>query len=449
VVRIGQDYRLGTGDAVRGAVVIMGNATIEGEVDRDVVVILGTATLGPTAIVGDSLVVVGGSANIQEGARVGRDLVVIGGGLDAPSGFSPGGQQVSIGSRLIGGRLDAFAPWLTRGLLWGRPIVPDLPWVWGIVFLIFVVSVVLNALFDRPTFATSEVLREKPLTAFGAGLLVMLLIGPVCLLLMASVVGIAVIPFLICALVIAGIIGKVAVARRLGGSIAAEEPDNRLLGLRAFAIGFAIICVAYVIPVLGFVTWALAGVLGLGAATMAFAAAYRRENPPAPTPAPVAQAMPTSGEVSIGPADAPASTSTNVPPLPPLASAAASFPYARFRDRLAAVVLDVILVLLAVQLIDPREEGRAFFLALLAYHIGLWTWKQTTVGGIICQLRVVPVTGGRLTFADALVRALSSIFSVAVVGLGVLWILRDPERQSWHDKIAGTYVVKVPRNHPL
>jgi uncharacterized RDD family membrane protein YckC len=47
------------------------------------------------------------------------------------------------------------------------------------------------------------------------------------------------------------------------------------------------------------------------------------------------------------------------------------------------------------------------------------------------------------------VRGLSSVFSFAVVGLGVLWVLRDPERQSWHDKIAGTYVVKVPRDWPL
>jgi uncharacterized RDD family membrane protein YckC len=36
-----------------------------------------------------------------------------------------------------------------------------------------------------------------------------------------------------------------------------------------------------------------------------------------------------------------------------------------------------------------------------------------------------------------------------VLGLGCLWILKDPERQAWHDKIAGTYVVKVPRNWPL
>jgi uncharacterized RDD family membrane protein YckC len=38
---------------------------------------------------------------------------------------------------------------------------------------------------------------------------------------------------------------------------------------------------------------------------------------------------------------------------------------------------------------------------------------------------------------------------MAALGLGGLWILRDPERQAWHDRIAGTYVVKVPRNWPI
>jgi len=86
---------------------------------------------------------------------------------------------------------------------------------------------------------------------------------------------------------------------------------------------------------------------------------------------------------------------------------------------------------------------------LFRSHIGFWTWKGTTVGGIICQLRVVRTDGTPLRFVDALVRGLSSIFSLAVVGIGCLWILRDPERQAWHDKIAGTYVVKVPRNWPI
>jgi uncharacterized RDD family membrane protein YckC len=134
-----------------------------------------------------------------------------------------------------------------------------------------------------------------------------------------------------------------------------------------------------------------------------------------------------------------------------VASDLTSFPRAAFRDRLAAFVLDVILVLIAYRLLDDfaRLEGGVFFFFLLVYHIGFWTWKRTTVGGIICQLRVVRVDGTPLTFADALVRGLSSIFSLAVVGLGCLWIVKDPDHQAWHDKIAGTYVVKVPRNWPL
>jgi uncharacterized RDD family membrane protein YckC len=133
----------------------------------------------------------------------------------------------------------------------------------------------------------------------------------------------------------------------------------------------------------------------------------------------------------------------------PAAADLVSFPRASFRDRLAAFVLDVILVVIARQLIELNEGSRPLLFFLLAYHIGFWTWKGTTVGGIICQLRVVRVDGTPLRFVDALVRGLSSIFSLAVLGIGGLWILRDPERQAWHDKIAGTYVVKVPRNWPL
>ena len=127
----------------------------------------------------------------------------------------------------------------------------------------------------------------------------------------------------------------------------------------------------------------------------------------------------------------------------------ASFPHAWFRDRVAAGILDLILVIFAWQLLDRIARDNAIFLMLLAYNVGFWTWKGTTVGGIICQLRVVRVDGTPLRFADALVRGLSAIFSLIVVGLGFFWIIKDPERQAWHDKIAGTYVVKVPRNWPI
>lgn len=457
VLRIGQDFTLGRNDRVGQVVVVVGDATIEGHVNRDVVVVLGKAQLSSTAVVDGSLIVVGGSAAIASGARIDRDLVVVGASFDAPAGFMPGGQQIVIGPAVLGGRLERLVPWITRGMFWGRPIVPGLPWVWSIVGLFFLVYLAISLLLHQPVRASAETLAARPLTSFVVGLLVLLLAAPVCLLLAVTVIGIAVVPFVICALLVAWIVGKVGVMLGIGRSVVRQEShDSRFASLLPFAVGFTMITVAYMVPLLGFVAWTMVGVFGLGAATLAFITAYRRENPAparrvssAPSPPPPAPGPYQSTEMP-GSSETPAiEFSTAPPPLPPAASDVASFPRAAFWDRLAAFVLDVILVIVAKELLDINERDSTPFLLLLAYHIGFWTWKGTTVGGIICQLRVVRVDGAPLRFADALVRGLSSIFSLAVLGLGCLWILKDSERQAWHDKIAGTYVVKVPRNWPL
>jgi uncharacterized RDD family membrane protein YckC len=470
VFRLGQEFVLKAGTEVREAVVIFGDATIDGHVDQDVIVVFGKAQLGSTAIVEGNFVVIGGSATIASGAQVGRDLVVIASAYDAPEGFSPGGQHIVIGTTVFGGRLEALVPWITRGLLWGRLIVPDLPWVWRIVALAFLIYLVLNLIFHEPIGACVLTFDDRPLTAFAVGLLVLLLTGPVCVLLAVSIVGLAVVPFVVAALFIGGIIGKIAVARWIGmGIIRQDSVESRPQSVRSFAVGFAVICFAYAVPVLGFIAWTLMGVFGLGTAALTFIGAYRRENPappPRPTPlTPPPSVPPPPPAVSPPPALAPQEQYAGSPPpladapslaftppaAPPPGTDLAAFPHAFFADRLAAFVLDVILVVIAAQVLDlnRHDNDSAVFVLLLAYHIGFWTWKQTTVGGIICQLRVVRVDGQPLTFADALVRGLSSIFSLAVLGLGCLWILRDPERQAWHDRIAGTYVVKVPRNYPL
>jgi uncharacterized RDD family membrane protein YckC len=134
------------------------------------------------------------------------------------------------------------------------------------------------------------------------------------------------------------------------------------------------------------------------------------------------------------------------PPRAVFREGLAQYPRATFLDRVAAFALDCLLVAIANAILDmDRQEGFFFFL-LLGYHIAFWAWKGTTLGGIICSLRVIRTHGAELRFADALVRGLSSVFSLAALGIGCLWMLQDPERQMWHDKIAGTLVVKVPRD---
>jgi uncharacterized RDD family membrane protein YckC len=337
------------------------------------------------------------------------------------------------------------------------------------------VNLLLNLVFDAPVRASALMMRATPLSAFMTGLLVMLLAGPICVLLAVSVIGIAVVPFVLAALLLAVIIGKIGFARWIGMTIVRQdEPENRAQSMRSFLIGSAIMCIAYMVPLLGFLTWTLAGVFGLGAATLAFFSAYRRENPKQPrkvktAPPSDSGVMPPSDGAPAGAMPSAATAATAVPladeplyaaiappadPIPTrIASELVMLPRAAFLERLAAFALDLVLVLILVNIFDfdryDRDWPASGFLIALMYHVGFWTWKGTTLGGIICQLRLVRVTGGSLQFADALIRGLTGIFSLVVLGLGFLWILRDPDRQAWHDRVAGTYVVKVPRDWPI
>jgi uncharacterized RDD family membrane protein YckC len=490
--RLGQDETIGPDDVFDGFAVVMGNVVVNGRVCGDLSVTIGDVRLTRTARIDGTLVVVGGTLVIEEGASVGQELVLVGGTLEAPPDFRPGSDKVIIGVPLIGGSLRAAVPYVTRGLLLGRLIVPDLTWVWAVVGVLFFVQLMLNLLFPQAATTATAVIADRPVSTFLAGLLVILLTGPVATLLAVTVIGLAALPVLLAGLVIAWLVGRVAVARWIGMRLfAQDEPDSRLEGLRSFVIGFVIITIAYMIPLLGVVVWGLTGVQGLGAATLAFVRAFRRENPPAPkvarpVPPPVPPVVPpavpptgpTPAEVSMraaAPADGfevplylSGSADAFGAPTPAFAGDAAAsslpasdafgsrasagdallaYPRATFSVRAAAFALDFLLVALTLAMFQVDSDTVLPW--LVAYHVGFWTWKATTVGGIICQLRVARVDGAPLRFVDALVRGLVGIFSLAIFGLGALWILRDEYRQAWHDKVAGTVVVRVPREYPL
>lgn len=75
--------------------------------------------------------------------------------------------------------------------------------------------------------------------------------------------------------------------------------------------------------------------------------------------------------------------------------------------------------------------------------------RGTTLGGIALGLKLDRVNGEELTFGVALVRALASIISFVCLGIGFFWASWDAERQSRHDKIAGTVIVRVPKGLSL
>ncbi|AKF11074.1 RDD family protein [Sandaracinus amylolyticus] len=79
------------------------------------------------------------------------------------------------------------------------------------------------------------------------------------------------------------------------------------------------------------------------------------------------------------------------------------------------------------------------------YFVGLWAIAGRTAGLLLLGLRVVPANGGaRLPFARALLRFVGCILAALPLYLGFVWILFDPDRRGWHDRIAGTRVVYDP-----
>jgi uncharacterized RDD family membrane protein YckC len=464
IVRIGQDFSLGPDETVREIQSGLADITIAGHVEDNVAVIVGSLRLASTARIDDSVVVVGGTLTIEPGAAVARDLIVIGGTLNAPADFTACGQQVVVGSIGVANTLHALVPWFTEGLLLGRPLVPSIRWIWTAVAIFLFIYLMIGALFANPVRAVADTVSARPVSSFLLGLLVLVLAAPVIAILAATLIGIAIVPFVLCALVIGGLIGKVGVIRATGRSVLAEDDDaGRIRGFGSILIGFAVLTIAYMIPVLGFITWALTGVIGLGGATAAFRSTLRREHParvraPLPIEPAAAEPRPTSEPAYAGPAaalvpDASAAAYQPVGTGAPDGAAPSTvspdlgvYPRATFLDRVAAFALDAILVGIAVNVLDLTRHDGWFPLLLIAYHIAFWAWRGTTLGGIIVGLRVLRVQGTELRFVDALVRGLASVFSLAALGIGCLWMLHDPEKQMWHDKIAGTLVVKVPRH---
>lgn len=123
-----------------------------------------------------------------------------------------------------------------------------------------------------------------------------------------------------------------------------------------------------------------------------------------------------------------------------------SLPRAGFWVRFGAAFIDGFLISVIGALTHLGFFGAGTW---ALYQIGMWAWKGTTIGGIVFGIQGVRTDGRPMDFATALVRHLSSYLSSAVLCLGFFWMLWDAEKQTWHDKIAGTLVVKVPKNQPL
>lgn len=128
--------------------------------------------------------------------------------------------------------------------------------------------------------------------------------------------------------------------------------------------------------------------------------------------------------------------------------------YAGRLHRFAAFIIDaivisvVIVVLNAIGIInlgDPSTTDQILEAAIsFGYYILLTAAFGATLGKMALGMTVVDENGQKAGFFKVLIReTIGKFVSALVLFLGFIWILFDGNRQGWHDKIGGTFVVKA------
>lgn len=80
----------------------------------------------------------------------------------------------------------------------------------------------------------------------------------------------------------------------------------------------------------------------------------------------------------------------------------------------------------------------------IAYFVGFWIWRGQTPGKMLLSIKLIHTDASNVNIGAALLRCLGYVVSTAVLFIGFIWIAFDSRKQGFHDKIADTYVVKIP-----
>jgi uncharacterized RDD family membrane protein YckC len=136
--------------------------------------------------------------------------------------------------------------------------------------------------------------------------------------------------------------------------------------------------------------------------------------------------------------------------------------YVGFWARVGASLIDTVLLCIILWPVLTLVYGREYWSSSALVHgpvdlllqwvlpplaiIAFWIARQATPGKMAIRATIVDAaTGNPLTARQAVIRYLGYYVSLLGLGLGFLWVAWDRRKQGWHDKLAGTVVVRARR----
>ncbi|MDR6982625.1 putative RDD family membrane protein YckC [Rheinheimera pacifica] len=133
--------------------------------------------------------------------------------------------------------------------------------------------------------------------------------------------------------------------------------------------------------------------------------------------------------------------------------------YAGFWIRLGAVLIDMVIIFIVLVIPLSVIYGEEYWLGdkfvygfwdiMLSYVAPfiatIWFWLRFlgTPGKMATKLEIVDATtGNKMSTGQAIGRYFAYILAALPLGLGLIWVGIDKRKQGWHDKLAGTVVLR-------
>ncbi len=137
------------------------------------------------------------------------------------------------------------------------------------------------------------------------------------------------------------------------------------------------------------------------------------------------------------------------------------YEYVGFWSRVGATLIDSLLTLLVIWPLGALAYGADYWMSSSLYLgpldivlnfapavavVAFWVLRGATPGKMAIGAIIVDAkTGARPSVGQAIGRYLGYFVSSIPFGLGLIWVAIDDRKQGWHDKLAGTIVVRHRR----
>jgi len=139
--------------------------------------------------------------------------------------------------------------------------------------------------------------------------------------------------------------------------------------------------------------------------------------------------------------------------------------YAGFWIRVGAALIDTVLILIVITPILMAIYGDSYWKEETMLHgfwdlvfgyvlpavivIVFWVYKSATPGKMATKLIIVDAqTGGKPSTRQFIIRYVGYYLAMLPLFLGIIWVGIDKRKQGWHDKLAGTVVIRAKDQGP-